>query len=90
MKEPIKSGDDCLVVGGVLRAKSPNVGKTVRVVSLQGEHSTLGRVWQCAGEKLVQFDGSISTFADFPVAWLQKVEGIEPKIDTKREEGLTA
>jgi len=72
MSEPIKSGDDCLVVGGALKGKSPNIGKRVRVVSMQGEHSTLGRIWRCTGDALMQFDGSVSGFADFPASWLEK------------------
>lgn len=39
MNEPIKCGDDCIVVGGLGRQKSPNLGKRVKVLSSQGEHS---------------------------------------------------
>lgn len=88
MTEPIKSGDDCLVVGGALKGKSPNIGKRVRVVSMQGEHSKLGRVWRCSGEALMQFDGSVSGWADFPATWLEKInpDAPPPKAATRQVE----
>lgn len=76
MNVPIKAGDTALVVGGVLRAKSPNIGKQVKVVSAQGEHSTLGRIWRCTAPALTQFDGSVSAWADFPASWLQKASPV--------------
>jgi len=87
MSEPIKSGDDCLVIGGALRCKSPNIGKRVRVVSMQGEHTTLGRIWLCTGEALMQFDGSVSGWADFPAIWLEKAKpDAQPLRATTRQE----
>ena len=85
MKQPIKAGDLCKVVGGVMRAKSPNINKTVMVESHQGEHTTLGVMWRCniaGAEKLEQFDGSISTVADFPAQWLEKIkpDALPPKV----------
>lgn len=81
MNEPIKTGDRCLVIDGTLKHKSPNIGKIVTVKSLQGEHSTLGRIWHCNGVDLIQFDGSTSTSADFPTDWLQKLN--PPKLPAK-------
>lgn len=85
VSEPIKAGDDCLVVGGAI---GKNLGRTVRVISLQGEHSKLGRIWRCAASNLMQFDGSYNDWADFAVSWLQKIDGVKPK-ETRTEE-LTA
>jgi hypothetical protein len=75
-KRPISAGDVCLVVDGVLKQKSPNIGKQVTVRSLQGQHSSLGNIWRCAGPELVSFnddkppDGCI----DFAACWLQRID----------------
>lgn len=85
---PISKGDRCRVINGVLRDKSPNVGKTVVVASLQGNHSKLGVIWRCTGPDLVSFndmappDGAI----DFPAIWLERIEPDAPPakaIETK-------
>lgn len=87
METPISSGDLCEVVGGLGRGKSPNMGKRVSAVSLQGDHSTLGRVWRCTGDGVVQLgDGGeylALGWADFPVAWLKKIE--PPPMPAKSE-----
>ena len=58
--KPIQSGDTCQVIQGLGRSKSPNLGLTVTVVSLQGEHSQHGRVFRCKGVGVVQLgDGGI-------------------------------
>lgn len=86
MNEPIKAGDLCLVVGGLGRHKSPNIGLTVKVISAQGEHSQYGMVWRCAGAGVKQLtdSGTYAEFgwADFPAMWLQKIN--PPKL--KKEE----
>lgn len=78
MREPIKSGDQCLVVGGMTNRKSPNLGLTVSVRELRGDHSRLGRVWRCYGEQVCQMNDTgdfiVMGWADFPEAWLQKIE----------------
>lgn len=78
MSEPIKAGDLCEVVGGLGRGRSPNLGLTVVAKSLQGEHSAYGRVWRCEGQGVCQLSDTgsyIKTgWADFPVAWLRKIE----------------
>ena len=88
MSEPIKKGDICLVITGLGRHKSPNVGLLVNVESLQGEHSEHGRVWRCSGAGIKQLGDSgeyiITHWADFPANWLQKLEG--PKIKPKERE----
>jgi hypothetical protein len=91
MSEPIKAGDLAEVIDGAYRAKSPNIGKRVKVVSAQGEHSKLGRVWRCTGDNLMQFDGSRSSWADFPAIWLKKIEpdAPPPKATTTEKELTT-
>lgn len=78
MREPIKVGDLCEVVGGLGQAKSPNLGLQVEVVALRGEHSRLGRVWLCRGKGVKQMSDTGTYIdmgqADFPVAWLRKIE----------------
>jgi hypothetical protein len=82
VSEPIKAGDDCLVVGGT---NGKNLNRKVRVVSLQGEHSKLGRIWRCAAPNLMQFDGSYNDWADFAASWLQKIDGVKP-VQTQTDE----
>lgn len=78
MSAPIQAGDRCLVVSGLGRSKSPNLGLTVRVVSLRGEHSQHGRVWRCVGrgvQQLTDGGGYVTTgAADFSAAWLARIE----------------
>jgi hypothetical protein len=87
MSEPIKANDLCEVIGGLGRGKSPNIGKRVIAVTMQGEHSQWGRVWRCAGEGIVQLGDAgnyvVVGWADFPTAWLRKIE--PPKLSTKTE-----
>lgn len=77
MTRPISKGDVCLVIDGVLKHKSPNVGKQVTVQSLQGNHSKLGVIWRCAGPDLVAFNddaGTLTGIADFPAIWLKRID----------------
>lgn len=78
MSAPLQAGDTAVVINGMGAAKSHNVGKTVKVLSLQGEHSRLGRVWRREGAGIQQLSdagGYVTTgWADFPAAWLQKVD----------------
>lgn len=77
MSEPIKAGDRAEVIGGLGRSKSPNLGLQVKVLSLQGEHSSLGRVWRCEGEGVHQLSDAggyvLTGWADFPAVWLRKL-----------------
>lgn len=75
-KRPISAGDVCLVVDGVMKAKSPNVGKQVIVKSLQGQHGTLGNIWRCAGKDLVSFNDMVPPdgCVDFASIWLQRID----------------
>lgn len=76
LTRPISKGDVCLIVDGVLKQKSPNVGKTVTVQSMQGNHSTLGVVWRCTGPDLTSYndmkppDGAV----DVPAIWLKRID----------------
>ena len=78
MKEPIKAGDKCVVISGLGRHKSPNLGLEVVTKSRTGEHSLLGVVWYCEHPSIQQLTDAgtyITTgWADFPVAWLRKIE----------------
>lgn len=75
MERPISKGDLCRVIDGVYKHKSPNVGKLVTVESIQGNHSTLGVIWRCSGQSLQAYDADHpSSTADFPAAWLKRIE----------------
>lgn len=91
MKKPIQAGDSCLVITGIAQSKSPNIGLTVKVLQLRGEHSRLGRIWRCegAGVKQLSDNGTYleAGVADFAASWLQKIEpdNVDPaarEIDT--------
>lgn len=95
MKEPIKAGDTCEVIGGMGRGKSPNLGLRVKALSMQGEHSQFGRVWRCEGKGVKQLSdagGYLETgWADFPSDWLKKIEPDAPPPEAvKTSEELTA
>jgi hypothetical protein len=78
LSAPIQANDRAIVIAGMGRAKSPNVGLEVRVDSLQGNHSKHGVVWRCTGAGVKQLSDAgayVETgWADFPASWLQKIE----------------
>ena len=84
MSKPIQAGDSCLVINGLGRSKSPNIGQRVVVISLQGEHSQHGRVWRCRGPNVQQLTCAgtytVTGWADFPVSWLQKIDPTQPTV----------
>ena len=88
MKRPISAGDKCLVVGGLGLDRSPNLGLTVKVLSLQGEHSGRGRIWRCEGEGVSQLTDAgtyqVTGWADFAASWLQRIEP-DTKVKTKEK-----
>ena len=90
MSEPIKTGDICDVVAALGQHRTPNLGRRVTVISLQGEHSQHGRIWRCAGEGVQQLTdaGTYVTmgWADFAQSWLRKVppEGTPPEHVTEK------
>ena len=94
MSAPIQAGDRCRVISGLGRSKSPNLGLTVRVVSLQGEHSQHGRIWRCAGDGVQQLQDNgqyrVTGEADFSVAWISKIEPLQPKESLALATGLAA
>ena len=69
----VEAGVICKVVGGV---DGLNIGKIVRVASLQGEHSKYGRIWRCttAGEQLITEYGAVGIAADFAQDWLMPID----------------
>ena len=85
MSSPIKAGDLCEVISGVLKENSPNLGLIVKVLAYVGDAPVFGRIWRCeaqyaemwhthpdADQKVVQKlpPGQ----ADFAQAWLKKIE----------------
>jgi hypothetical protein len=94
MTAPIQSGDRCEVIGGLGRAKSPNIGLTVRVVSFQGEHTQLGRIWRCEGPGVQQLTDAgtytVTGVADFAAAWLRKIEPDQTTDKTNTANEVTA
>lgn len=74
----IYAGALCKVIGGV---DGINIGKTVVVASLQGEHSVYGRIWRCVAKdcELVTEYGAIGIAADFAQDWLEVVPPITAK-----------
>lgn len=90
MNEPIKSGDRAIVIGGLGRHKSPNIGLTVTVGQCLGEHWQHGRIWHCTGSGIKQLtDGGdyITTdAADFAVSWLKKIQPPPLKKTTTKKE----
>ena len=78
MNEPLKAGDLAIVIDGLNGLESPNINKIVTVGKLIGEHSRLGRMRHCVGPDIIQMDAAgqyIKTGnADFPIAWLKKIE----------------
>lgn len=90
MSTPIQAGDDAEVIGGLGQHKSPNLGLRVKVVSLRGEHSRLGRIWRCTGvgiKQLTDAGGYVETGeADFAAVWLRKIEPpkVTGRVDAER------
>lgn len=90
MREPIKAGDLCEVIGGLGRTQSPNIGQQVTVVSLQGEHSQHGRIWRCTGPNIQQLTDAgayiVTAWADFAADWLRKIEPPPAPAKTQQRE----
>lgn len=94
MKEPIKAGDLCEVIGGQGQIKSPNIGLQVTVASFQGEHSRLGRIWRCQGPGVQQLTDAgtyvVTGWADFAQTWLRKIEPPTRDTDATASREVTA
>jgi len=82
--KPIQSGDRAIIIAGALGDKGPNVGKTVTVGTLRGEHSQHGRIWRVHGEGLVTEYGATGGSVDCAQSWLQKIE--PPPVRAKEKE----
>lgn len=78
MNEPLKAGDLAIVIDGLNGLESPNINKSVTVGKLIGDHSLLGPMRHCIGADISQMNAAgqyIKTgWADFPIAWLKKIE----------------
>lgn len=76
----IYTGVLCKVIGGT---DNLNLGKIVRVASLQGEHSQLGRIWRCVvdspQDQLITEYGGVGISADFAQDWLEPLPPITAK-----------
>lgn len=102
MNEPIKAGDECIVVNGASGPRNQvNLGRRVVVLALQGEHSRFGRIWLCRSQDDQPFeriDGIYAeerdlkpSLADFAASWLRKPDPIPPKeTTTDRTKEVTA
>lgn len=91
MTSPIKAGDLCEVISGVLGLNSPNIGLMVRVINLQGEHSQHGRIWRCEAEYSELHQPGVKVppgQADFAQSWLRKIEPPQETKTNKTKEEL--
>ena len=79
----VAAGVICKVVGGV---DGLNIGKTVKVASLQGEHSKYGRIWRCTAQdcQLVTEYGAVGISADFAQSWLEPLPPVISKPEAAR------
>ena len=77
MSLPIKKGDLCEVISGMLGAQSPNIGLIVQVKAFRGEHSQHGRIWRCEAQYAELGQPGVNVppgDADFAQDWLKKIE----------------
>lgn len=82
----IKPGDLAEVINSVDGAA---VGQVVTVLSFEGEHSQLGRIWRCQSKQtLVTEYGAVGNVADFAEDWLLKID--DPDTVIEDFEDLTA
>lgn len=88
MSEPIKTGDRATIIAGALGDKGPNIGKTVTVGMLRGEHSVHGRIWHVHGIDLTTEYGAKGSSVDCAAAWLKKIEP-PPVAPASSQTGLT-
>ena len=83
MIKPLSAGDICIVINGLGKIKSPNIGKFVTIVNRiygdQGrDHRLYGPIYTCTGNELFQLDDSgnyvKTNTADFAGIWLKRIE----------------
>lgn len=86
MTEPIKKGDMATIVAGAMGDKGPNIGKTVTVGVLRGEHSVYGRIWRVHGDGLTTEYGATGSELDCAQAWLKKIEPPKQDAPAKQRE----
>jgi hypothetical protein len=90
--EPIKAGDLCEVVDGLLGKASPNLGLIVKVASFVGEHSQFGRIWRCDAEYAERGQPGKDVpggMADFAQSWLRKIEPPKVSDQVTKDVGVT-
>lgn len=86
MNKPIGAGDECLVIESSMGAM---VGVRVKVVKYVGDHSKLGRIWNCEairGDLTTEY-GGVGKFADFAQSWLKRCD--DPTLLKTKEEEIT-
>lgn len=80
---PLSSGDVCIIINGLGKEKSPNIGKLVTISKrLYGnfgmDHRDFGPIYSCVGKdlyKLSDSGGYIATnTADLPGIWLERID----------------
>lgn len=93
--KPLSSGDVCIIINGLGKEKSPNIGKLVTIDKrLYGnfgmDHREFGPIYTCIGKDLVLLDdigNYVNTSkADFPGIWLQRID--PPKLVKQLEKAL--
>jgi hypothetical protein len=80
----IYKGVICEVIGGT---DNLNIGKTVTVASLQGDHSKYGRIWRCTANncQLITEYGAVGISADFAQDWLKPIPPLPLDIAMQNE-----
>jgi hypothetical protein len=95
----ITKGDLCEVIGGVLGAKSPNLGLIVQVLAYVGDDPVFGRIWRCEAQYAELWrnqEGANAGHpnktppgqADFAQDWLRKLPPKTDNTDTTRTKDL--
>jgi hypothetical protein len=81
--KPISAGDTCVVES----IDGHAVGRKVRVISLQGQHSKLGNIWRCQSldGQLVSEYGATGETMDFSASWLQRIDPINTDKQSTKE-----
>lgn len=80
----IYAGVLCRVIGGT---DNLNIGKIVKVISNQGEHSKLGRIWRCTiveGFLITEY-GGVGMAADFAQDWLEPLPPVTAPVKSLEE-----
>lgn len=92
---PLSNGNVCLVISGLARDKSPNIGKIVtidkRIMGDFGmDHTQFGPIYSCIGKDLLLLNdaGGYTPTSKLDMAgiWLQRID--PPKLVKELEKAL--